>query len=131
MAATDGTVLAFDFGLKRIGVAVGNTFLRQAEPLRIIHAPTNDGKFAEIAALINQWQPVLCVIGLPMHPDGAANEMTQRCQRFANQLHGHFSIPTRLVDERYTSAVLNAQRGEHIDAEAASLILQQYFDETP
>jgi putative Holliday junction resolvase len=131
MVATDGTILAFDFGLKRIGVAVGNTFLRQAEALSIIHAPTNDGKFAEITKLITSWQPVLCVVGLPMHGDGEANEMTQRCKRFANQLHGRFNVATVLVDERYSSAVLTAQRGEYIDDDAAALILQQYFDETP
>lgn len=131
MAASEGTVLAFDFGLKRIGVAVGNTFLRQAEALSIIHAPTNDGKFADITKLIENWQPVLCVVGLPMHPDGADNEMTQRCRRFANQLHGRFNIPAVLVDERYSSAVLSSSRGEFIDDDAAALILQQYFDETP
>ncbi|MFZ6732828.1 Holliday junction resolvase RuvX [Undibacterium sp. Ji42W] len=131
MAASEGTVLAFDFGLKRIGVAVGNTFLRQAKPLSIIHAPTNDGKFADITKLIEQWQPVLCVVGLPMHPDGADNEMTQRCKRFANQLNGRFNLPAVLVDERYSSAVLSSSRGEFIDDDAAALILQQYFDETP
>lgn len=131
MAASEGTVLAFDFGLKRIGVAVGNTFLRQAEALSIIHAPTNDGKFADITKLIEKWQPVLCVVGLPMHPDGADNEMTQRCKRFANQLNGRFNIPAVLVDERYSSAVLSSSRGEFIDDDAAALILQQYFDETP
>lgn len=131
MAASEGTVLAFDFGLKRIGVAVGNTFLRQAEALSIIHAPTNDGKFADITKLIEKWQPVLCVVGLPMHPDGADNEMTQRCKRFANQLNGRFNIPAVLVDERYSSAVLSSSRGEYIDDDAAALILQQYFDEKP
>ena len=129
-ALPEGSVLAFDFGLKRIGVAVGNTVLRQAEPLNIIHAATNDGKFAEVAALIHHWQPVLCVVGLPRHPDGAGHEMTQRCQRFANQLHGRFNVRTALVDERYSSAVLNARRGEFIDDDAAALILQQYFDES-
>ncbi|MFZ6638786.1 Holliday junction resolvase RuvX [Undibacterium sp. TC4M20W] len=131
MAASEGTVLAFDFGLKRIGVAVGNTFLRQAEALSIIHAPTNDGKFADITKLIEKWQPVLCVVGLPMHPDGADNEMTQRCKRFANQLNGRFNLPAVLVDERYSSAVLSGSRGEFTDDDAAALILQQYFDETP
>ncbi|MES2071899.1 MAG: Holliday junction resolvase RuvX [Pseudomonadota bacterium] len=127
----DGSVLAFDFGLKRIGVAVGNTLLRQAQPLGIICAATNDGKFAEITDLIKTWQPALCVVGLPMHPDGAAHEMTQRCQRFANQLHGRYGVAVELVDERYSSAVISAKRGEHVDAQAAALILQQYFDQTP
>jgi putative Holliday junction resolvase len=123
------TVLGFDFGLKRIGVAVGNTLLRQAQPLTIIGAATNDGKFAEIAALIATWAPARCIVGLPSHPDGAEHEMTVRCRRFANQLHGRYGVEAILVDERYSSAVLTQRRGEHVDADAAALILQQYFDE--
>ena len=124
-----GVVLAFDFGLQRIGVAVGNSVLRQATPLQIISAATNDAKFAELASLIKQWQPALCVVGLPLHPDGGAHAMTQRCTRFAQQLQGRFEVATILVDERYSSAVLKAGRGERIDDQAAALILQQYFDE--
>lgn len=123
------TVLGFDFGLKRIGVAVGNTVIRQAQPLTIISAPTNDGKFAALAALIEEWKPALCVVGLPRHPDGAEHEMTVRCRRFANQLHGRFDVAIVLVDERYSSAVISRQRGELIDAQAAAIILQQYFDD--
>lgn len=123
------TVLGFDFGLKRIGVAVGNTVIRQAQPLTIISAPTNDGKFAALAALIEEWKPALCVVGLPRHPDGAEHEMTVRCRRFANQLHGRFDVAIALVDERYSSAVIPRQRGELIDAQAAAIILQQYFDD--
>lgn len=124
------TVLGFDFGLKRIGVAVGNTGVRQAQPLTIIDAATNDAKFAEIATLIKEWQPTLCIVGLPRHPDGAEHEMTVRCRRFANQLHGRFDVTTVLVDERYSSAVISHQRGERIDSQAAAIILQQYFDDT-
>ena len=130
MAQLSGTLLAFDFGLKRIGVAVGNTILRQAQALEIIASATNEAKFIEITKLIESWQPVACIVGLPMHPDGAANEMTQRCQRFANQLNGRFGVTAVLVDERYSSAVLSAKRGERIDDLAAALILQQYFDQT-
>ena len=128
MAELSGTLLAFDFGLKHIGVAVGNTLLKQAQALDIISAATNDAKFAELAKLIQSWQPILCVVGLPMHPDGASHEMTQRCQRFANQLQGRYGVPTVLVDERYSSAVFSAKRGERIDDQSAALILQQYFD---
>lgn len=124
------TVLGFDFGLKRIGVAVGNTGIRQAQTLTIIDAATNDAKFAEIATLIKEWQPTLCIVGLPRHPDGAEHEMTVRCRRFANQLHGRFDVTTVLVDERYSSAVISHQRGERIDDQAAAIILQQYFDDT-
>jgi putative Holliday junction resolvase len=123
------TVLGFDFGLKRIGIAVGNTVIRQAQPLTVISAATNDDKFSAIEALMTQWQPALCVVGLPRHPDGAEHEMTVRCRRFANQLQGRFGVATALVDERYSSAVIPAQRGELIDAKAAAIILQQYFDE--
>lgn len=123
------TCLAFDFGLKRIGVAVGNTGTRVAQPLAVIEEPTNEGKFSAIAGLVQDWQPALCVVGLPRHPDGAEHEMTIRCRRFANQLHGRFGVETVLVDERFSSAVLPQRRGERIDAQAAAVILQQYFDE--
>lgn len=122
------TVLAFDFGLKRIGVAVGNTLIRQAQPLQVIDAPTNDGKFEAIGGLIAEWQPGRVIVGLPLHPDGAEHAMSARCRRFANQIHGRFGVDTVLVDERYTSAVLVARRDQPIDHEAAALILQQYFD---
>lgn len=123
------TVLAFDFGLKRIGVAVGNTLIRQAQPLTVIVEATNDAKFAAIEALIREWQPQRCVVGLPSHPDGAEHEMTVRCRRFANQLNGRFGVATVLVDERYSSAVIPQRRGEAIDAQAAAIILQQYFND--
>ncbi|MNR78135.1 putative Holliday junction resolvase [compost metagenome] len=123
------TVLGFDFGLKRIGVAVGNTLIKQAQPLTIISAATNDAKFAAIAELVQQWQPTRCIVGLPRHPDGDEHEMTVRCRRFANQLHGRFNVATVLVDERYSSAVISHQRGELIDDQAAAIILQQYFDD--
>lgn len=122
-------MLAFDFGLKRIGVAVGNSLLKQAQPLTIIQAATNDAKFAAIETLVKEWQPGRCIVGLPRHPDGAEHEMTVRCRRFANQLHGRFGLATVLVDERYSSAVIPQQRGELIDAQAAAIILQQYFDD--
>ena len=123
------TVLAFDFGLKRIGVAVGNTLLRQATPLAVIAAASNENKFAAIGQLLEEWQPSTLVVGLPLHPDGAEHAMSQRCRRFANQLHGRYALPAVLVDERYTSAVFTQRRGVAVDSEAAALILQQYFDQ--
>jgi putative holliday junction resolvase len=123
------TILGFDFGLKRIGVAVGNTLLRQAQPLTIITAATNEAKFSAIDALIREWQPACCVVGLPLHPDGAEHEMTVRCRRFANQLNGRFGVATALVDERYSSAVIVQKQGESVDAQSAAIILQQYFND--
>ncbi len=122
-------LLAFDFGLKRIGVAVGNTLLRQAQPLAVISAESNQDKFDAIALLLKEWQVSHCVVGLPSHPDGTEHDMSARCRRFAHQLEGRFGVTTTLVDERYTSAVIPARRGDVIDAQAAALILQQYFDE--
>lgn len=122
------TIFAFDFGVKRIGVAMGNTLIRQAQPVKVISAVDNATRFAAIGALLEEWQPGLLVVGLPLHPDGAEHEMTARCRKFANQLHGRFNLPVELVDERYSSAVIGGQRGEVIDDRAAAIILQQYFD---
>jgi len=122
------TILAFDFGLKRIGVAIGNTMICQAKPLSVITATANEPKFAAIAALIAEWGASRIVVGLPSHPDGTEHEMSARCRRFANQLNGRFNLPVELVDERYSSAVIAAKRGDVIDDKAAAIILQQYFD---
>jgi len=121
-------VLGFDFGIKRIGIAMGNTLTGQAQPLRIIAAIDNATRFKIIEELIAEWQPARLVVGEPRHPDGAEHDMTLRSRRFANQLHGRFNLPVELVDERYSSAVLQARRGEKIDDKAAAIILQQYFD---
>lgn len=128
--AAPETLLGFDFGLKRIGVALGNSVTCQAKPLTVIAEPTNDGKFAAITALMQEWQPERCVVGLPLHPDGAEHEMTVRCRRFANQLKGRYDVEVELVDERYSSAVIEQKRGDVIDAKAAAIILQQYFDQS-
>lgn len=122
-------VFGFDFGIKRIGIAMGNTLTGQAQPLAVVKAIDNAARFKQIGDLIAHWNPTRLVVGEPLHPDGAEHEMTLRCRRFANQLHGRFSLPVTLVDERYSSAVIPAKRGEVIDAKAAAIILQQYFDD--
>jgi putative holliday junction resolvase len=118
------TILAFDFGEKRIGVAVGNIITKTAEALKIIQGKNQDEKFKAIEALIQEWQPQLLVVGLPTHPDGAEHEMTLKAKRFGNQLHGRFQKEVVWVDERYTS--VSVRDGN--DALAAQLILQQYLD---
>jgi putative Holliday junction resolvase len=122
-------VFGFDFGVKRIGIAMGNTLTGQAQPLTVIKAIDNASRFKAIGELIEQWRPARLVVGEPRHPDGAEHEMTLRSRRFANQLGGRFNLPVDLVDERYSSAVIPAKRGQVIDAEAAAIILQQYFDD--
>jgi putative Holliday junction resolvase len=131
-------VLAFDFGTRRIGVAVGNTLLRQARALATIDDERSDARFAKIDELIGQWQPGLLVVGIPVHADGSGHEMTARAQRFARQLEGRFRLPVAHADERYTTqeaagelaASRSGRRGrEARDALAARLILQGWFDE--
>ncbi|MBD8724508.1 Holliday junction resolvase RuvX [Oxalobacteraceae sp. CFBP 13708] len=121
-------VIGFDFGIKRIGIAMGNTLTGQAQPLRVVSAIDNATRFQIIGELIAQWQPARLIVGEPRHPDGAEHDMTLRSRRFANQLHGRFNLPVELVDERYSSAVIASKRGEVIDDKAAAIILQQYFD---
>jgi putative holliday junction resolvase len=122
-------VFGFDFGIKRIGIAMGNSLTGHAQPLSVIQAVDNATRFAAIGALIEQWKPARLVVGEPRHPDGAEHDMTLRARRFANQLHSRFGLPVTLVDERYSSAVIPAKRGEIIDAKAAAIILQQYLDD--
>ena len=119
------TLLAFDFGEKRIGVAVGNTITKTAEPLTIIQQKNQDERWKAIDALIQEWQPKILIVGLPKHPDGAEHEMTHKAKRFGNQLHGRFQKQVVWVDERYTS--VSVEDGN--DALAAQLILQQYLEE--
>jgi len=99
-----GSLLGFDFGTRRIGVAVGEIETASAHPLETIDAEDNASRFSRIAALIAEWQPMGFVVGLPVHLDGTEHEMTARCRRFANQLNGRFNLPVVLVDERLTSA---------------------------
>jgi putative Holliday junction resolvase len=124
------TVLAFDYGTKRIGVAIGNSVMRQAQPLKTIQNKSLDEIFQSIQKLVKEWEVTNFVVGLPMHPDGAEHEMTQRAKRFGNQLYGRLNLPVKWVDERYTSAVVDDQQGD-IDGQSAVLILEQYFQENP
>ena len=122
---TDAVVLGFDFGARRIGVAIGNSVTREARPLAVIDAQ-GAVRWARIAALIAEWQPAQFVVGIPRHPDGAAHEMTERCERFARQLEGRYRRAVARVDERYSSAVVR----DGADDAAAAVILQQWLEET-
>lgn len=124
------TLLAFDFGAKRVGVATGNTLLRLAQPLKTI-AAEGDARFEACAQLIAEWQPAALVVGVPFHPDGAEHDNTRRARRFARQLHGRFRLPVHEVDERYTTTEAHSAGARDADAAAAALILEQYFREHP
>ena len=125
MSQKTQTILAFDYGEKHIGVAVGNTITKTAEPLTIIQEKNQDERWKAIEQVIQEWQADLLVVGLPTHPDGTTHEMTQKARRFGNQLHGRFQKSVVWVDERYTSASVEGGN----DAFAAQLILQQYLQE--
>ena len=118
--------LAFDFGLKRTGVAAGNSLLRQASPLTTV-AAEGDARFAPIGKLIAEWQPDALVVGVPVHPDGAPHDNTRRAQRFARQLQGRFGLPVHLVDERYSTTEAAAGGARDLDAASAAVILDQYL----
>jgi putative holliday junction resolvase len=132
------TVLAFDFGEKRVGVAVGDLAVRIAHPLTTITAEDNARRFEDIRKLIAEWRPVRLVVGLPMHPDGTEHGLTRLCRRFARRLEGRFSLPVSLVDERFTSAAAESRLRESgantrhveevLDAAAASEILQSWLE---
>lgn len=133
-----GTVMAFDFGEKRIGVATGETMLKVAHPLITINAEENEAKFAQIGAIIKEWRAALLVVGLPMHMDGEPHLLTQLAKKFAQRLEGRFNLPVVMVDERLSSfdaaqnlnatGVTGRKQKTMLDAVAAQSILQSYFD---
>lgn len=138
-----GTVLAFDYGLKRTGVASGELEIGVAHPLTTLETDARAARFAAIDRLIAEWQPGLLVVGLPLHPDGTEHELTRAARNFAGELEQRYRLPVFLHDERYSSAVVEdelrtAQRAgnrnvaksrTHLDAFAAQIILQSFFDE--
>ena len=120
------TFLAFDFGLKRTGVATGNRLTRTATPQPTISAQ-GDARFAAVQARLKEWQPDALVVGVPFHTDGASHENTVRAQKFARQLRGRFGLQVFEVDERYSTT--EALAGGAVDADAASacIILEQFL----
>jgi putative holliday junction resolvase len=137
--ARSGTILAFDFGEKRIGVAVGEMQLALAHPLTTIAALQTHIRFDAIARLIDEWQPRLLVVGLPVHMDDTEHALTARARRFGRQLEGRFKLPVAMVDERLSTreavallhaAGVGARRQKPVrDQVAAQTILQTYFDQ--
>jgi len=125
------TLMAFDYGTRRVGVAIGNTMTKAGQALKVIAAPSSYALFQEIEGLLKEWKPDQLIVGRPVHPDGSPHEMTAKAVRFGNQLHGRFHLPVNWVDERYTSVILEGdpQMHDNLDAHSAALILEQYFAE--
>jgi putative Holliday junction resolvase len=111
--ASAGTVLAFDFGEKRIGVAVADLAVGIAHPLKTIHAEDNDTRFAAVGALIAEWKPAQLIVGEPHHADGGAHEIARLARRFAQRLKGRFSLPVTLADETLSSQAAASRLHEH------------------
>ena len=138
-SAGNGTILAFDFGEKFTGVAVGEASVGMAHPLDLITAASNAARMDEIAGLVAEWKPGALVVGLPLSMDGTEHELTRRCRRFARQLEALFGVQVRLVDERLSStaaeeALRTAGKGGrkhklHTHQVSAQIILQSYFDD--
>ncbi len=136
--SASATVLAFDFGEKRIGVAVGDTEIGIAHPLSKIDAADKQRRFAAIAALIEEWRPTQLVVGLPAYLDGTEHEVSRLARKFARELSTRFGLPVEFVDERLTSVaaelsltvagVAPRKRKARVDQVAAQEILQDYFD---
>jgi putative Holliday junction resolvase len=149
MTAGDRTILAFDYGARRIGVAIGNTITGTARPLQTVSEELTTRRFERIGALLEQWHPDSLVVGRPVHPDGTPHQVTVAAERFARQLNGRFGLPVDLVDERYSTVEARARRHDEQsagglpsgatlagtpsdvldddDASAAAVILEQYL----
>ena len=148
VAAPSRTILAFDYGARRIGVAIGNTITRTARPLQTVSEPIASRRFSLIGKLLQQWHPDSLVVGRPLHPDGEPHEVTLAAERFSRQLAGRFGLPVELVDERYSTVEARSRRHDEAsgrapsgaglglgsraaladeDAAAAAVILEQYL----
>lgn len=129
--------MAFDYGLRQIGVAVGNSLLRSTQPLAVIHAKDGIPDWQALTQLIEEWRPELLVVGDPLNMDGSESELCRRARKFARRLHGRLGLPVEMADERLTSfeaKQISRERGhrgdykrEPIDSQAAELVLQTWL----
>lgn len=129
--------MAFDFGLRQIGVAVGNCILFTTQPLVVLRAREGQPQWDSVASLLGEWQPDLLLVGDPMNMDGSSSDMAERAGRFARRLHGRFGLPVEMADERLTSFAVKQEqrerghRGDYhrqpVDSLAAELILQGWM----
>ena len=134
-------MLAFDFGLVQMGVAVGNTELRSTQPLSVLRAKERVPDWHMVEKLVREWQPDLLVVGDPLNMDGSDSELCERARKFARRLHGRLGLPVEMVDERLTSFEAKqisreqGHRGDYkrrpIDSQAAELVLQSWLGGQP
>ena len=125
------TFLAFDFGAKRTGVAVGNRMLRTATPQATLRAEANEQRLKAAEERVREWQPDALVVGVPFHPDGASHDNTARARKFARQLAARTKLPVYEVDERYSTTEALSSGASDPDAGAACVILEQFLRTLP
>lgn len=132
------SILAFDYGTKSIGVAVGQAVTGTASPLSAVRARDGIADWNHLEQIMAEWQPSLCVVGLPLNMDGTEQPISTRARKFANRLHGRFGVKIVLQDERLTTTsareLLFAHGGykklqkDKVDSASACLILEDYFN---
>ena len=132
-------VLAFDFGLRQIGVAVGNATLATSQPLTVLRARDGQPDWNAVATLLAEWRPDLVLVGDPLHMDGSVSELAERARKFARRIAGRFAVPIEMVDERLTSFAVKQEqreaghrgdfRARPVDSLAAELILRDWFNQ--
>ena len=123
--------LAFDFGARRTGVAVGNRLMRTATPQPTIRTDNAQQRIALAVERVKEWQPQALVVGVPFHPDGASHDNTARARKFARQLRAASGLPVYEVDERYSTTEALASGARDADAGAACVILEQFLRSLP
>jgi len=133
------TLLGFDFGMKNIGIAVGQELTATANPLTAIKARDGIPDWSHIEKLLKEWQPDLLIVGLPLNMDGTEEEMTAAAKRFGNRLNGRFNIPVEWQDERLTTyealdqmgirSKMDSRQRSDVDQLSAQLILQSWLNQ--
>jgi len=136
---TARTILGFDFGMKNIGIAVGQELTRTANPLTALKARDGIPDWDQIRKLLDEWQPDLLVVGLPLNMDGTEQEMTAAARRFGNRLNGRFNLPVEWQDERLTTyealdqmgirSKMDSRQRSDVDQLSAQLILQSWLNQ--
>lgn len=139
-AASAKTIMCFDYGTSAIGVAVGQLVTRTASPIKGLTAKDGIPNWQQVAALLEEWQPDLLVIGLPLNMDGSISELSQRARKFANRLHGRYGLPITMADERLSSFEAKGEiikqtgsrqfKANNVDSLAAKIILESWFQQT-
>lgn len=135
------TLIAFDFGTKSIGAAIGQEITGTARPLAAFKAQDGVPDWQKIERLLKEWQPDLVVVGLPLNMDGTEQPLTERARKFANRLHGRFGVQIALHDERLSTVEARANLFDHggfraldkgsVDSASAVVILESWFEQHP